>query len=86
MDDDTGLAAVEEIRPLVPPGVNMAQVALHWILMHDACTVAIPGARNAAQAQGNAASSEITALTDATMAALARIYAGYAKPQVYQRW
>ena len=47
---DVGLAAVENIRPLVGSG-SMAQFALRWILMFDAVTVVIPGARNAAQAR-----------------------------------
>ena len=28
---ETGLAAVDELRPLVPPGATMAQFALRWI-------------------------------------------------------
>ena len=28
---ETGLAAVEQIRPLVPKGATMAQFALRWI-------------------------------------------------------
>src|SRR5262249_56031173 len=51
---EEGLAAVEEIRPLVPPGATMAQLALRWILMNDAVTVAIPGAKTASQAPHNA--------------------------------
>ncbi len=56
---EVGLAAVEEIRKLVPSGQSMAAFALRWILMHDAVTVVIPGARNAAQAEGNAAASDL---------------------------
>ncbi len=33
---ETGLAAVEEVRKLVPAGASMAQFALRWILMHEA--------------------------------------------------
>ena len=31
----TGLQAVEELRPLCPPGMSLAQFALRWILMFD---------------------------------------------------
>jgi len=48
VDYDTGLAAVEEIRSLVPDGVSMTQFALRWILMFDAVTCAIPGAKKSA--------------------------------------
>ena len=45
VDFEKGLQAVEELRPLVPPGATMAQLALRWILMHDAVTCAVPGAK-----------------------------------------
>src|SRR5512136_1775251 len=49
VDFEKGLEAVEELRPLVPPGMTMAQLALRWILMYDAVTCAVPGAKRAAQ-------------------------------------
>src|SRR6185436_2332464 len=45
VDYETGLRAVEELRPLVPSGVTLAQFALRWILMFDAVSCVIPGAR-----------------------------------------
>ena len=39
VDYDVGLAAVEEIRQLLPAGVSMSQFALRWILMFDAVIV-----------------------------------------------
>jgi aryl-alcohol dehydrogenase-like predicted oxidoreductase len=86
LDYDTALRAVEEVRLLVPEGMTMAQFALRWVLMHDAVTVAIPGARNAEQARGNAASSGLPALSESTMQALAKIYDHHARAQVHQRW
>src|SRR5438876_3296463 len=38
VDYETGLRAVEELRPLVPPGASMAQFALRWILMFPEVT------------------------------------------------
>ncbi len=55
---EVGLQAVEEVRKLVPQGATMAAFALRWILMNDAVTVVIPGARNAEQAKANAAAAE----------------------------
>ena len=46
---EVGLAAVEELRKLVPAGATMAQFALRWILMFDAVTCAIPGAKRPAR-------------------------------------
>jgi aryl-alcohol dehydrogenase-like predicted oxidoreductase len=83
---DTGLAAVEEIRKLVPAGASMAQFALRWILMHEAVTVVIPGARNGEQAKANAAASDLPAVTADVMAAAKDTYDRLIAPHVHHRW
>jgi aryl-alcohol dehydrogenase-like predicted oxidoreductase len=65
---EAGLAAVEEIRPLVPKGVTMAQLALRWILMNEAISVVIPGAKNAEQARANIGAASLASLSPETMA------------------
>jgi aryl-alcohol dehydrogenase-like predicted oxidoreductase len=77
---------VEELRPLVPAGATMAQFALRWILMADAVTCAIPGARRPAQAADNAAASDLPPLSAETMAAVADIYDRLIRPHVHQLW
>ncbi len=86
LDYETGLALVEELRELVPPGASLAQLALRWILMFPAVTAAIPGARTPEQAAANAAAADLEPLPDETMAAISELYARYAKPLVHQRW
>ena len=54
--------------------------------MFDAITVAIPGARNAAQARLNAEAAALPALSPDTMAELKAIYDRDIKPHVHQRW
>lgn len=83
---DVALAAIERIRPLVDDSQSMAQFALRWILMFDAVTVAIPGAKNADQAQMNANAAASEALSDETMEALRAIYNEDIKPHVHARW
>jgi aryl-alcohol dehydrogenase-like predicted oxidoreductase len=83
---DVGLAAVEKLRPLVPGGTTMAAWALRWILMHDAVTVAIPGAKNVAQAESNTAAGDLPALTAAQMAAVKQVYDADIRPLVHHRW
>lgn len=83
---DVGLDAVEQLRPLVPEGATLAQLALRWILMHDAVSTVIPGARSPEQAQGNAAASDLPELDDATMARIAAVYEERIAPHVHQRW
>jgi aryl-alcohol dehydrogenase-like predicted oxidoreductase len=81
-----GLAAVEELKPLVPEGASMAALALRWILMNDAVTVTIPGAKNERQARDNADAAKLAPLTAETMAAVREIYERRIAPFVEQRW
>ena len=83
---DVGLKAVERLRPLVSGNATMAALALRWILMFDAVTVAIPGAKNAAQAKGNAAAGELPPLTADQMAAVKQVYDTDIRPLVHHRW
>ncbi|MDM9645223.1 aldo/keto reductase [Rhizobium sp. S163] len=83
---EVGLQAVEEVRKLVPEGATMAAFALRWILMSDAVTVVIPGARNAEQAKANAAAASLAPLTHEVMTASHEIYDRLIAPHVHQRW
>lgn len=83
---EAALEAVEQLRPLVPEGVPMAQFALRWILEQQAVSVVIPGARNEAQAQSNAAASALAAIDDDTKAAIAAVYERLVKVHVHHRW
>lgn len=83
---DIALAAVDALRPLVPKGATMAQMALRWILMNDAVSVVIPGARSPAQASANAEAKAIDELDPETMHAIDDIYNRMIKPHVHHRW
>jgi aryl-alcohol dehydrogenase-like predicted oxidoreductase len=83
---EVGLDAVEELRPLVPDGATLTQLALRWILMHDAVSTVIPGARSPEQARANAAAAALPALADTTMSRIASVYADRIAPYVHQRW
>ena len=83
---DTGLAAVEELRPLVPAGATLAQLALRWILMFDAVTCAIPGAKTEAQAVDNATAAGLPALSGADMARVRAVYDARIRPLVHASW
>jgi len=86
VDFQTGLAAVEELRELVPPGVTLAQLALRWILMFPAVTCAIPGAKRPSQVEDNARAADLPPLTDAQMARARKVYDTYIRQLVHQRW
>jgi len=86
VDYETGLAAVEEIRGLLPAVVSMAQFALRWILMFDAVTCAIPGGKRPDQVADNCAASDLAPLSDAAMAAVKEIYDRSIRAAVHARW
>ena len=83
---EVALQAVEELRPLVPEGATMAAFALRWILMEQAVTVVIPGAKTPKQARANAAADALAPLPQATMDAAREIYARLIAPQVQHLW
>lgn len=86
VDYESGLQAVELLRPLVPAGATMAQLALRWILMFDAVSTVIPGAKTPEQAAQNAAAAALPALDSATMAAVGELYRRTVAPAVHHRW
>ena len=86
VDYETALEAVEEIRRVMPQGSSMAQFALRWILMFEAVTCAIPGAKKPEQVSDNCQASDLPALSPETMAAVEALYAKEIAPLVHQRW
>jgi aryl-alcohol dehydrogenase-like predicted oxidoreductase len=86
VDFETGLQAVEELKKLVPRGMSMTQFALRWILMFDAVSCAIPGAKRPAQAEENIAAADFPPLSDETMRAVREIYAARIQPLVHHYW
>jgi aryl-alcohol dehydrogenase-like predicted oxidoreductase len=83
---EVGLDAVEDLRPLVPPGATMAGFALRWILMNEAVTCTIPGAKRPAQVDENCAAAALPPLSDATMADVREIYETKIRAHVHQYW
>jgi aryl-alcohol dehydrogenase-like predicted oxidoreductase len=86
VDYNVGLAAVEEMRALVPAGVSMSQFALRWILMFDAVTCAIPGGKRPEQVADNCRASDLPPLTSQAMKEVQRIYDEKIRPLVQARW
>lgn len=86
VDLEAGLRAVEELRPLVPQGMTMAQFALRWILMFEEVTCAIPGAKTVRQVEDNIAAANLSPLSDETMARVRAIYDRHIRALVHHRW
>ena len=86
VDYQTGLEAVEELRPLVPAGWTMAQFALRWILMFDAVSCAIPGGKRPEQVIDNARAADLPPISESAMTAIQQIYNQRIKEQVHHYW
>jgi aryl-alcohol dehydrogenase-like predicted oxidoreductase len=86
VDYEVGLAAVEEIRHLLPTEFSMSQFALRWILMFDAVTCAIPGGKRASQVADNCKASGMSALSPELIASVKRIYDEKIRALVHKRW
>ncbi len=83
---EVGLQAVTELRGLLPEGTSVAQMALRWILMFDAVTCAIPGAKTARQAEDNARASSLPPLSQPLMLGVREIYDRQIRAHVHTRW
>lgn len=86
VDYETGLAAVERLRPLVPAGATLAQFALAWILSFDAVSTVIPGARRPRQVAENVGATRIPALDAATREQVRRVYDDSIRLLVHHLW
>jgi aryl-alcohol dehydrogenase-like predicted oxidoreductase len=86
VDYETGLKAVEELRPLVPKGATLAQLALRWIVMFPAVTCAIPGAKRPSQVEENVAAADLPPLTPDTMFKIGTIYDRRIRELVHHYW
>ena len=86
VDYDTGLKAVEELKAVCPSGMSMAQFALRWILMFDAVTCAIPGAKRPSQAEENIKVADMPDLSEKTMTQVRKIYDRHLRGLVHQYW
>lgn len=64
----------------LPESMTMVQLALRWILDHEAVSTIIPGASSSEQVRSNAEASDLNALGDEVHQALAEFY----KAQVQQ--
>jgi aryl-alcohol dehydrogenase-like predicted oxidoreductase len=86
VDYEKGLKAVEELKRLLPSGFSMPQFALRWILMHDAVSCAIPGAKRPEQVAENCAASDLPRLSGKIMRQVQEIYDKYIREEVHHRW
>jgi aryl-alcohol dehydrogenase-like predicted oxidoreductase len=86
LDYEIGLQVVEQLRPFVPSGASMAQLALRWILMFPAVTCAIPGGKRPAQVEENVAAADLPPLSEGTLKAIDLLYNKQVRQHVHHYW
>ncbi len=86
VDFEVGLRAVEQLKPLVPNDWTMAEFALRWILMFEAVTCAIPGAKRPSQVEQNCRAADLPAIPEVTMLRVSDIYNQYIREKVHHYW
>jgi aryl-alcohol dehydrogenase-like predicted oxidoreductase len=69
-----GVELADMIKGLLPNGMSMVQLALRWILDHDAVSVVIPGASSPEQAKENACISDLAPLPTVLHTKLSEFY------------
>ena len=86
VDYEAGLRAVDELKTICPAGMSIAQFALRWILMFDAVTCAIPGAKRPAQADENFTAADLAPLSAEVMTQVRAIYDRSIRGRVHHYW
>ena len=86
VDYELGLQAVDELRPLLLEGWSMAEFALRWILMFEAVSCAIPGAKRPAQVEDNCRAADLPAISPETMQQVRNIYDKTIREKVHHYW
>ena len=71
---EKGVELADGLKPLVPAGMDMAEMALRWCLDFPAVSVVIPGAKDPAQARRNAQASDRPPLPPGLHESLAAFY------------
>ncbi len=69
-----GVELADALKPLVPAGMTLSDLALRWCLDFEAVSVIIPGAKNPEQAKANARASQLSPLPRELHAKLADFY------------
>ncbi len=88
VDYEQGVAAAQEFSALVErtmPGVSPAAAALAWVAARAGVSSVIPGARNRAQAESNAAAGSLEVPAELE-AGVVELYDRYFRESIHSRW
>ena len=87
VDFDEGVEAAQEFSALAErAGLAPAQAALAWVAQLPGVSTVIPGARNPAQAEANAAAGSVAPLGDAFTASVRELYDRRFRAAIHGSW
>jgi len=86
VDIEAGLAALAEIKAILPEGETLTSLALRFCYSHPAVSTVIPGAKTPAQVRDNASAGDQGTLDEDTLTRLHEIYRTHIAPSVHNRW
>lgn len=86
VDFDTALEAIENLKGAFPENEKLAEVAIRWILDHEAVSTVIPGASRAEQVIQNISASERKPLKTTDNEVIKHIYDKKIKALVEHLW
>lgn len=86
IDYETGLTAVEALKKIFPGELNLAPIALKWILQFDAVSCIIPGASKLEQVDSNLSALSLPDISPEQLKAIQEVYDTYIKKEVRHLW
>jgi aryl-alcohol dehydrogenase-like predicted oxidoreductase len=86
IDYELGLKAVNALKSLFPGTVNLAPVALKWILSFEEVSCIIPGASKVDHVLSNLSVYDLPDLSTEQILAMNNIYNQYIKNEVHNLW
>ena len=86
IDFETALSSVDDLKKIFPENENIAEIALKWILSHEAVSTIIPGASSADQVLSNLKALNGYKLQPAEIEAINSVYKNKIKKLVHHFW
>jgi aryl-alcohol dehydrogenase-like predicted oxidoreductase len=83
---DQALRAVIKLKSVCPENITLTQLALRWILMFNAVSCVIPGAKRINQVEENVSAFNLPPLSKEPMNAVKNIYDHFIRENVHHYW
>ena len=86
VDYELGLKAVNELKSIFPSNMELANIALKWILMFEEVSCVIPGVSRVEHLHANLKTLNLNPISKEEMQGVKAIYDELIRPSVHHRW